>query len=247
MTRAFLYMIVLLVTLPSMVSGSEMGGQEILKKADDVLFPDECSYTLKVRASIQTEDIELEFDLQAYQRGDTNATIVWTSPAVQKGDVGLRSGEKIYYKPKAARKPQIMNYKAVFVDSASSWGDILSVKLSNDYTAESMEKVTEEGTELYHLVLKPKRNELYAKIGVWINALNFQTFKRVFYSPTDSVLKVARYENYTLSHNTVTCFEVHVENIQYGINGISYVSGIKHEKLPPFLFDPSNIGRIHAP
>ena len=219
---------------------------EILKKSDAILLPDECTYDLAIDCYMEDEDINVQFQLQAYKRGYTGLTVVWVSPQVERGDVGLRSREKIYYQTVESFRPTIMSYRATFFDSAQSWGDITSIGLYGDYKVKSATEVVEGGVPCYSLILDPNTKEVYARVDVLVERDTLRTLKRIYYTPGGKIIKTNTYSDYTYVNKALTGFKIFIDNIQYGINGTSVFSNITAKKLPNFLFDPSSIGRINV-
>lgn len=240
-TAAFL----LLAAAGAIHAGVAEDGRLILQKADARFYPSEGSYDISINGEDLSGNMH-EIHLQAYKSGLIKQTVVWTYPAINLNDVGVRSGDTIYYKPREWHQAEIMSYQSVFADTGFSWGDILSANLAENYTVKSLSQVEEEGRQAYLMTLNPRMSGLYARIDVWIARDNYDTLKRVYYTASGEVLKVAVFRNVKVSGGQVTGYEVYMDNKFYELTSTAVISGIRQESLPGFLFDAQNIGRIHA-
>lgn len=222
------------------------GKEEILYKADSVLYPEEGTMDIH----IQGENIEgtfREWTLNAYKSGTKTQTIVWVTPKVNFNDVAMRTHDMIYYKPAQWHKADIMSYKAVFMGTGFSWGDVLSSDLAYDYTVTHSDSVRNNDTLIYRVVCVPKEKTLYPRIDIVIRAASLMTKKRVYYTASGDTLKTAAYTNIvTTGPGNVRAFTVTMHNRFYNLHNTAKVYHIQQKKLPRFLFDPRNIGRIHA-
>lgn len=216
-------------------------GKRIIEKADRVLYPEEGTYILSITARFEGRD--LEYTMEGYKKGTERQTIVMTKPTVQKGDVGIRRNETIYWKPKKWHKAQIMSYQAVFLESPMSYGDILSSDLNKDYLAAKVEKSNYEGKEVYNIQLKPTRSGLYARMDMVIDANNYRTYKRTYYTASGDILKTAVYSDYTGEGMTAS-FKIVIDHKFQQLIGEAYVTDIKKGTFPGFMVDPNSINRI---
>ena len=220
-------------------------GKDILKKADFRLYPAEGSYIIKIKA----EDIEgnlVEFHIEGYKKGHHNQTIVWTFPQINRNDVGIRSGGTIYYKPSRWHKADIMSYQAAFVHTGFSWGDILSTEIAEDYKTVELRNTNVNGVDAVYLRLEPARSGLYARIDILVDMGNYNTIERNYYTASGDILKTVVFRNIKEERGKVTGFEIFMDNKFYELSGTAAVTDIEAKRLPSFIFNPENIGRIRA-
>jgi len=222
----------------------EQQGEEILDQADREFYPFEGTMEMYVQ-SVQSDGSKQEYRMQVYKKGAINQTVVWTFPKINENDIGMRSGDTIYYKPRKATKPDIMSYQALFMSTGFSWGDVMSSDIALDYKAEKVEKVKENGKDCFFLQLKPVKEGLYARIDTWIDQTTFDCYKRVYYTASGDKLKIATYSEIKKENGVVASFRVDMEDYFQETKSYAIISNIKKEKLQRFLFDPQNIGRIH--
>ncbi|HUX40036.1 MAG TPA: outer membrane lipoprotein-sorting protein [Rectinemataceae bacterium] len=220
-------------------------GRSILEKADRRFYPVEGSMEVSVRAS-DMDGNSLEYRFTAYKKGGANQTIVWSYPAIDRDEVGMRRGDLIFHKQPKWPKPEILGYQAVFVDSPFSWGDILSSDLAADYVVTEISDAIEGGTDCYLLRLSPRKSGYYARIDAWIGKGGYETRKRVYYSASGEIEKTSVFSEIDIKGGAVTGFTVAMKNELLGVEGEARIGSIRKEVLPAFLFDPDSIGRIHA-
>ena len=220
-------------------------GKEMLEKADRMLFPDEGSGFIAIESTDDTGK-ELNWSLEAYKKGQKKQTVVWVSPKSTRNDVGLRSERTIYHKALKATKPSIFNYLSLFLESAFSWGDIIAADFAGDYAAQSIETVNEGGTEYTKLVLKPTGKDMYDRIDVWIETATNRSSKRVYYTASGEVMKISEYSDFTGKGGEITGYTLTMIDDMLGMKSVATFSDLKQTGIPDFMFDPNNIGRIHA-
>lgn len=220
----------------------EVRGKTLLSRSDAVLYPEMATYIVRLAANYP-DGKNLRWDFEGYKKGVSKQTIVMISPKIQRNDVGIRSGDVIYWKPRKWPKPQIMSYQAVFLESPLSYGDILSVDLSQDYV---VKKILNGKSPEMTLVLAPKRTGLYAKIEIILDSNTYYTKKRIYYTASGDVLKTTTYSDYKTEAGRIVSFTIELEHKFMKISGTAHVENIKVESTPDFIYIPANIGRIHA-
>lgn len=222
----------------------EKQAQTILDQADKRFYPVEGS--MKIYLNAEGMEGRKEFRLECYKKGSLYQTVVFVSPTINKNNVGMRSGNTIYWKEAKWPKSNIMSYQATFADSTFSFGDILTGDMALYYKANKLEKIKENGKEVYYIVVGPKKEGLYARVDTWIDAKTFDTLKRVYYSASGEKMKSAEYSDIKLEGNTVKGFSVQMQDFIAESKSSVEIQDIKKESLPSFLFNPLDIGRIHT-
>jgi hypothetical protein len=230
--------------LSSVVNGEsdQEKGKILLTLADRVLYPESATYTVDLTTSYE-DNKTLTWGFEGYKKGMLKQTIVMTFPDIQRNDVGIRSGDVIYWKPRQWPKPQIMSYQAVFLESPLSYGDILSVDLNEDYSVKELKK--KESGELT-LILAPRKAGLYAKLEIVIDPETHYTLQRIFYTASGDILKTTSYSDYKTENGRVVSFTIYLDHKFMKISGSAKVANIQIESTPDFIYNPANIGRIHA-
>ncbi len=219
-------------------------GKDILEKSDKRFFPEEGSIDFFVTSDDQ--EGHREYKMQGYKKGYLNQTIVWVSPEINKNDVGMRSGDTIYYYIFKINKTDIMSYQAVFLESSFSWGDVVSSELATDYKVTNLQKSKYDDKDVYYLVLAPNRSSLYARVDIWIDSNTFDTYKRLYFTASGEKLKMATFSDIKVKDEIVVGFKINMEDYISENKAMAELSNIKKIKLPKSLFGPQNISSIHA-
>ncbi len=220
-------------------------GKDILVNADRRFFPYEGTYDFIIRQK-DAEGNTTEYELQGYKKGTLNQTGVFIKPIINKNDVGMRSGDVIYYKPHVWPKPQIQSYEALFMSTSFSWGDVMSSDIALDYKTSSLDRTNVNGTNEWHLVLLPVKENRYARIDMWIDSENYNTYRRLYFTASGDKLKSAEFTDIREQEGKVVSYKVSMQDFIQDVATYAEIFNLKEEKLPSFLFDPQNIGRIRA-
>ncbi len=242
---AFILAVIAAAVTPLKAADIEKQGKELLENADKRFYPYEGTFDFIVRQK-DAEGNTTEFGMQGYKKGNTSITGVLTKPEIDRNDVGMRCQDTIYYKPHTWPKPQIESYTAAFMSTTFSWGDVLTSDIAIDYKTSSLETTNIKGINAWHLVLLPKREDLYARIDMWIDAQNYNTYKRLYFTASGDKLKTADYSDIKEENGMVTSFKVDMQDFIQDITTYAEVGNIRTVKLPGYLFDPQNIGRIRV-
>jgi|GEM_PF-5763455 hypothetical protein len=236
---------ILMLTAHARADETEKTGNDILMKADSRFYPDEGTFDFTVKQT-DAEGNTTEFGLQGYKKGSLHQTGVFIKPQINMSDVGMRSSDVIYYKPHTWPKPQIQSYQSLFMSTTFSWGDVMSSDIAMDYKTSSLDKTNDNGTNEYHMVLLPRRENLYARIDMWIDSQNYSTYKRLYFTASGDRLKAADYTDIQEQDGRVVSFKVNMKDYIQEVTTYAQIFNLREVKLPPYLFDPQNIGRIRA-
>lgn len=235
----------LIMLLPALMFSKVNKVSPLLLKADNNMFPYEGTYNLK----IENQDVsgrQSSFNGQLYKKNYSRQTLVWTFPKQNLNDVGMMVDDVIYYKPFKTTRATLMSYQSLFMNSGFSWGDVVKSMIAYDYSVESSSEKTEGGKKYMVLNLKPNKKGLYAKIVVWIEQSHFVYYKREYYSAMGDKIKEAIYTDYKWKNGKVLGYKVNMDNYDEELKSVAVISDIKDHKLPSFLFNPQNIGKIRA-
>lgn len=122
----------------------------------------------------------------------------------------------------------------------------MSSDLAIDYKTSGLDKTNVNGTNMWHLILLPKRENLYARVDLWIDSDNYDTYKRLYFTASGDKLKVADYSDIREQDGKVSGFKIDMKDYIQEVTTYAEVGDLKEVKLPPYLFDPQNIGRIRS-
>jgi hypothetical protein len=132
------------------------------------------------------------------------------------------------------------------MNTTFSWGDVMSSDISVDYKTTVLETTNENGTNEWHLVLLPRREDLYARIDMWIDRDNYNTYRHLYFTASGDRLKIAEYSDFREENGRLVSFKINMKDFVQDITTYAEINNLREVKLPPYLFDPQNIGRIRA-
>jgi len=165
---------------------------------------------------------------------------------MNRNDVGMRKNKTIYYKAANMHKPHLTHYLSVFLKSDLCWGDIISSDFAWDYEVSEIEKRQKDNRHIYILELTPTSKNMYARIDTVIDSETYRPLKRIYYTASGSVMKKAHYSGYKVKDGNVTGYTLVMQDDFMGSTTRIVFKNIEEKQLPAFLFNPKNIGRIHA-
>jgi hypothetical protein len=96
------------------------------------------------------------------------------------------------------------------------------------------------------MVLLPRKENLYARIDIWIDSENYNTYRRLYFTASGDKLKISEFSDIRMADGKVSSFKVNMQDYIQEVTTYAEVDNLKAVKLPAFIFDPQNIGRIRA-
>lgn len=223
----------------------ETSGHDILVKSDLAFYPKEGTYDMNIVAN-SAKGQKTTYDMQIYKSGKEKQTVVWVSPEVMKNTVSIRNGDTIFYKPLKAFRPDIMSYQALFLNSGFAWGDVVSADLSSDYKAVAVNEVKLEDKDCYFIQLSPLSGNRYSRIDVWIDKSTNFYLRRLYYSASGTAMKQADFTVLDQHNGKAGSFRIDIDDLLMGSKSSAVITKIAEKKIPAFILDVNNIGRIHV-
>jgi hypothetical protein len=173
-------------------------GMDMLKKSDDVIFPD------KARFSFRMEDYENQqprryYFYYGYLKGNDRYLLVGLEPALVKGTASMRTDDAIFNYLKKIDVLQQVSAKVAFGNSTLTQEDVMGGKLENYYNVESLEATQENGKNLAVLTLTAKSNTVaYQKIVNFLDPATYFPVKRFYYAFSGQQIREMVFEDVQL-------------------------------------------------
>ncbi len=179
----------LALAAPGRGRAAEPSADEIVKAADDVMDPGDCTAEVEMRVRRKGEDDRV-YRMTMEASGETKMLVSFVYPPRDKGEVFLRNQEDMWmYLPgvnKALRIPK----RQAFAGSDFSNNDVLNVRVATDYRAERLPDEVVEGVPCYSLQLTGRDSSApYASVRYWVAKETFWPVKRVFYAVSGQPFK----------------------------------------------------------
>ena len=214
-------------------------GDRILEKADAVLAVTGSSYDLRLRVAV-AEGGALEYRLRNHVKDPGVQRALFVEPAFDLDDSAIRRGGTAYFKYRAWPKYDRMNAQSSFLDSPFTWEDALWPGLSGAYEVASVAWDELKGERLLRCELRPLTKGAYRRIELWLRPGNFQTLRRVYYTPSGQPWKSADFDGYTMAGGTASAWGMTMVNELTKASASLSVGGRRMQIMRDTFFEPTN-------
>lgn len=170
--------------------------REIVEKADLVRFPNE---GFQVDVSITSSQPDQENELWKYRvlsKGNSNTLVMVTEPASERGQIMLMKGRDLWvFMPDVSQPIRISLSQRLTGQVAN--GDLARANFASDYHPKLLRTETIDN-ETYNVLelIAVDRSVTYQKVVYWVRQKDNWPFKAEFYSLSNRLLKVCKYENF---------------------------------------------------
>ncbi|GAB4169160.1 MAG: outer membrane lipoprotein-sorting protein [Rhodocyclaceae bacterium] len=181
---------------PAQAAPEDAAARSILEKADQIRFPKE-SFQVDIGISSKTRDGSAETrGYRVLSKGNDNTVIQITEPAAERGQTILMRGRDLWVFLPNVSQPVRLSLSQRLTGQVAN-GDIARANFSGDYVPRILRTETVDGQMYQVLELNAvDRSVTYHRVLFWVNAANARPHKAEFYSLSDRLLKIARYENF---------------------------------------------------
>ncbi len=179
-------------------------GKDILKKSDDVIFPDQARLSFRMD-DYENEQLKRYYLYQGYMKGNDRYLLVGLEPALVKGTASLRIDDAIFNYLKKIDVLQQVSAKVAFGNSTLSQEDVMGGKLGNYYTVENLETFRENNKDLIILTLNAKSNAVaYKKIVNFLDPVTYFPVKRLYYAFSGQQIREMIFEDIRLENGKLS-------------------------------------------
>jgi len=232
-----------LVSTPSAQEG--LSAQDILRRADEVRFPQEGFEVLVNIRTAQDGRTREERLFKVLSKGNENTVVLTLEPASERGQVLLMRGHDLWLFLPRVSQPVRLSLAQRLVGQVSN-GDIARANFAGDYTPRlvGMEKAGND--DLYVLdLMAVDRTVTYQRVRYWVRQANFRPYKAEFYSLSDRLLKSCRYDEFkALGGKARPTKLVMVDALNKGEESTLEYSSMKLRDLPDQIFTKEYLRRL---
>jgi len=232
-----------LVSTPSAQEG--LSAQDILRRADEVRFPQEGFEVLVNIRTAQDGRTREERLFKVLSKGNENTVVLTLEPASERGQVLLMRGHDLWLFLPRVSQPVRLSLAQRLVGQVSN-GDIARANFAGDYTPRlvGMEKAGND--DLYVLdLMAVDRTVTYQRVRYWVRQANFRPYKAEFYSLSDRLLKSCRYDEFkALGGKPRPTKLVMVDALNKGEESTLEYSSMKLRELPDQIFTKEYLRRL---
>jgi outer membrane lipoprotein-sorting protein len=224
---------------------AQPSAQEILRRADEMRFPQEgFEVAVRVRSSEEGRVTE-ERAYKVLSKGNENTLVLTVEPAAERGQVLLMKGRDLWlYLPRVSQPVRLSLAQRLTGQVAN--GDLARANFAGDYSPKlaGTEKAGKE--TLYVLELTAvDRKVTYQRVRYWVRQSDYRPHKAEFYSVSDRLLKTCRYEEFhNLGGKVRPTRLVMVDALQKGGESTLEYSNLKLRELPDQVFTKEYLRRL---
>lgn len=167
-----------------------LDANSVLKQVDEAMYPAQITYTAKM--TISRPEKEHKKLMRVYIKGYDKALVEFLEPPQERGLKILMIDDNVWMYLPSVEKVIRLTGRMKMMGGEFVHDDIMRVRLSLDYNAESLQK--EDNYYILHLKAKSKK-VTYDKIRYWIREDNYLPIKAEFYTIGGKILKILTYSN----------------------------------------------------
>ncbi len=185
-----------------LVSGSMVRADDnelarsIVAKADEVRFPhDGFQVVIDINSSSPGEQVD-ERKYRILSKGNENTIVQTLEPVSDRGQSMLMRGHDLWVFMPNISQPIRLSLAQRLTGQVAN-GDLARANFSGDYEPKILRTETIDGEKMHVLELTAvDRSVTYGKVLYWVRQSNNWPHKAEFYSLSDRLLKVCRYEKF---------------------------------------------------
>lgn len=190
------FSIVLSFVLYTCLTAEELSGDEIVRRADQVMIGDSAEYESIM--TIQRPDVKDQmFKYRTYfrERGEKVLVRILYPPEEVGKDLLLLGDNMWQYIPDVEKSVRIAGTQR-FMGGDFNNSDLLDVSLVGDYNAQLISVTEIEEQECYYLELKAKRSgATYDRIKYWVKTGSFIPFREEYITLSGKTMKTLTYSD----------------------------------------------------
>jgi len=189
----------------------------LVTKIDLKMFPDSYEGLISIK-NYKPNKKETENDVKIYRKND-NVIVLFLAPSIQKDQVLLRNGDKMWMYLPNSNKTLRVGSKEMSMGGEASNADIMRLELKTDYDIAFLGEEQKDEELCYKFELKAKnRTVAYDKILYWVSKAKEIPVKKELYSLSGKLIKNVYYKEVgTLNNNQIPTLVIieNAENLKY--------------------------------
>jgi outer membrane lipoprotein-sorting protein len=225
---------------------AQPSAQEILRRADEMRFPQEgFEVAVRVRSSEEGPATE-ERAYKVLSKGNENTLVLTVEPAAERGQVLLMKGRDLWlYLPRVSQPVRLSLAQRLTGQVAN--GDIARANFAGDYTPRLANTERIGGEAMYVLELTGvDRKVTYQRVRYWVRQKDFRPYKAEFYSVSDRLLKTCHFEDFrSLGGKLRPTKLVMSDALTKGAGSTLEYSNLKLRELPDQIFTKEYLRRLY--
>ncbi|MFM7204719.1 MAG: outer membrane lipoprotein-sorting protein [Myxococcota bacterium] len=165
---------------------------ELLKKAGDMLFPDQFTAKLSIEA-VKPGAPNTVSTMMLYKRGKDSVRAEYLTPAAQAGQRMLRNQGQLYMFMPDTKRPVKLNAKQSLNGGSFNNGDIMNLNFEQDYNASILK---DDGNQIV-LEMKAKNTSVTYDRVLWtLEKKSLRSVKQEFYTLSGKLIKSLEFQEF---------------------------------------------------
>jgi len=220
--------------------------RSVVAKADEVRFPREgFQVVIDITSTSPGEEAD-ERKYRTLSKGNENTIVQTLEPASDRGQAMLMRGRDLWVFMPNISQPVRLSLAQRLTGQVAN-GDLARANFAGDYEPKILRSETVEGEKMHVLELTAvDRGVTYAKVLYWVRQSNSWPHKAEFYSVSDRLLKVCRFEKYqNLGGRTRPTQLVMEDALKKGDVSVLRYSQMSPKDLPDRVFTKQYMDKLN--
>lgn len=220
--------------------------RSIVAKADEIRFPAEgFQVTIDIVSTSPGEQPD-ERKYKILSKGNEKTIVQTLEPASDRGQAMLMRGRDLWVFMPNISQPVRLSLAQRLTGQVAN-GDLARANFSGDYEPKILRTETIDGEKMHVLELTAaERGVTYGKVLYWVRQSNNWPHKAEFYSLSDRLLKVCRYEKFqSLGGRTRPTLLIMEDSLRKGDVSTLRYSQMSEKDLPDRVFTKQYMDKLN--
>jgi outer membrane lipoprotein-sorting protein len=226
-------------------AAKELSAEQIVEKADRIRFPAQgFQVDVKITTTKPDQDPEIK-EYRVLSKGNERTLLMTTAPAIDMGTILLMRDHDLWvFLPNLSQPVRLPLSQKLTGEVAN--GDLARANFMGDYDPTLLRTDKLDGQSYYVLELKASRRGVtYHRVLYWVNRSNFRPFKAEFYSLSNRLIKICRYQGYRKTADKVRPMQLVMEDALNRENrSVLDYSNMQLRKLPDKVFTKDYLKKL---
>jgi hypothetical protein len=220
--------------------------RSVVSKADEVRFPRDGFQVVIDINSISPGEQPEDRKYRILSKGNENTIVQTLEPASDKGQAMLMRGRDLWVFMPNVSQPVRLSLAQRLTGQVAN-GDLARANFAGDYEPKILRTDTIDGEKMYVLELTAvDRGVTYAKVLYWVRQSNNWPHRAEFYSLSDRLLKVCRYEKFQSLGGRVRPTQLIMEDaLKKGEASVLRYSQMAAKDLPDRVFTKQYMDKLN--
>ncbi|MES2353886.1 MAG: outer membrane lipoprotein-sorting protein [Pseudomonadota bacterium] len=227
------------------LSAESDSAQSMVEKADAIRLPKE-NYQVDVNITSTSpgKDIE-ERKYRVMSKGSENTIVMVLEPASERGQAMLMKGRDLWMFLPSISQPVRLSLAQRLTGQVAN-GDLARANFAGDYTAKVLktDSINGESYQVLELIAVD-RSVAYHRVIYWVRDTDSRPYKAEFYSLSDRLMKVCRYENFQKFGGQIRPSKLIMEDaLKSGDQSVLTYSNMHLKELPDKMFTKDYLKKL---